>query len=231
MWRPDRKNGSWVNIYSLQAFDRVQISYPEVRQLVGLSPEYPFRGLDVLGPEQSAAALEALGITVSAPRGTDAEEARRLALLSRNTGKVVPTEKFTSTGTTYQQPGRTIHVNRAESQLITAYRDSHPDDENMTLQCGAGRADYYAKTPDGGVIIEAKSSARHLYVRQALSQLLDYVRYADAPVAWLGALFPQCPDPDGVELLHRYGIDCLYLDQQGHFASRKPPEHFRAIWR
>jgi hypothetical protein len=40
------------------------------------------------------------------------------------------------------------------------------------------------------VIVEAKSSAQHSYVRQALSQLLDYMRFSPQPVARLAALFP-----------------------------------------
>lgn len=55
-------------------------------------------------------------------------------LFAQNTGKVTATEAFATATTSYPHPGRTIDVNRAESQLITACRDSQPGDPNFTLQ-------------------------------------------------------------------------------------------------
>ena len=78
--------------------------------------------------------------------------------------------------------------------------------------------------------MEAKSSAKHKFVRQALSQLLDYVRFSPTPVTSLGALFPQPPAGLGVELLHRYGVDCIYLEADGSFTSLPASPSARSTW-
>jgi riboflavin biosynthesis pyrimidine reductase len=93
-----------------------------------------------------------------------------------------------------------------ESLLITACRASLPDDQGQTLRVPTGVADFYAEEPGGSVIIEAKSSAQHPFVRQALSQLLDYKRFSPRPVTRLAALFPRRPDRHGIELLHEPGL-------------------------
>jgi hypothetical protein len=63
------------------------------------------------------------------------------------------------------------------------------------------------------------------FVRQALSQLRDYKRFSPRPVTRLAALFPRRPDQHGIELLHDYGIDCIYLDSDGAFITLPaPPE-------
>jgi hypothetical protein len=92
-------------------------------------------------------------------------------------------------------------------------------------------ADFYAVGPEGSVIMEAKSSAAHLYVRQALSQLLDYVRFSPTRVARIGSLFPRCPDGEGVRLLHDYGIDCTYLNTDGGFTTLPAPAATQDTWR
>jgi hypothetical protein len=78
--------------------------------------------------------------------------------------------------------------------------------------------------------VEAKSSAKHKFVRQALSQLLDYVRFSPTPVTSLAALFPKCPANLGVQLLHHYGIDCIYVDVEGSFTSLPAPPSARSAW-
>lgn len=144
-------------------------------------------------------------------------------------GDVAAAEQFATASTSYQRPGGITYVYRAESLLITAYRASLPGDQGLTLRVQTGVADFYAEEPGGSVIIEAKSSAQHPYVRQALSQLLDYVRFSPSPVARLGALFPRCPDQRGLDLLHDYGIECIYLDANGTFTPLPPPARDRRL--
>jgi hypothetical protein len=160
----------------------------------------------------------------------DQEEADRLATLAKRMGDVVAAEVFATARTSYRRRGGITYVYRAESLLITAYRASLADDQGSTLRVQTGVADFYAKEPDGSVIVEAKSSAQHSHVRQALSQLLDYVRFSPKPIARLSALFPRCPDPVGVQLLHDYGIGCIYVDVDGTFTSLPAPATPRAPW-
>jgi hypothetical protein len=81
-----------------------------------------------------------------------------------------------------------------------------------------GLADFYAEGPGGAEILEAKSSASHDYVRQALPQLLDCGRFSPKKPVRLSALFPERPSALSIKLLHDYGIDCVYLDDHGTFA-------------
>jgi hypothetical protein len=102
------------------------------------------------------------------------------------------------------------------------------------------------KTPTGGVtdlyvtgsadieIIEAKSSADHLYVRQALGQLLDYAPHSPEPATRLAGLFPHLPATTDVELLHRYGIDCIFRTSANTFerldASDEQRVTMQSVW-
>jgi hypothetical protein len=180
-------------------------------------------GLRVLDPGKSDTILAGLRIGTITATAPDAEELARLSRLAERMGKVVDAEAFATARTSYERPGGTTYVNRAESLLITAYRDSLPGDLGTTLRVPTGVADYYADGPDGCEIVEAKSSSKHMYVRQALSQLLDYARFSPKPVARLAALFPKSPSHDSVRLLHDYGIDCIYLDASEKFARTPAP--------
>ncbi len=216
LWDPDPDKGSWRNIYSLQGLDRVRIPYEEIWELPGFSHGDNFMGMRILNPEKARAVTEGLRIqTADADPGPTVEEAARLALLAASTGRITAAEAFSTDRTSYQRPAGTVYVQRAESLLITAFRDSLPGDPGITLRTPTGLADFYDPEPGGALLVEAKSSARHAYVRQALSQLLDYARFAPEPVLRLAALFPQCPEPQGTALLHHYGIDCIYLDKDG----------------
>jgi hypothetical protein len=145
-------------------------------------------------------------------------------------GQVTAAEEFTKAATSYEQAAGTVIVNRAESLLITAYRASLPGTHDKTLRAPTGLADYYDANSEGSVIVEAKSSAKHKFVRQALSQLLDYVRFSPTPVTSLAALFPQRPAEFSVELLHHYGVDCIHLEADGSFRSLPAPPSARSTW-
>ena len=231
LWSPHPKNGSYNNIYSLRGFEPVRIPYTEIWALPGFNEGDNFMGLRLLKHCKGDTILAGLRVsTLTAALQEDAAEQELIAKLAR-TGKIVPSEGFTKTETSYEQPARTMHVNRAESLLMRAYRASLPDDHGIALRVPTGLTDYYAESTDGSEIIEAKSNAGHVYVRQALSQLLDYRRFSpspDKPVTRLAALFPGRPDDRGVRLLHDYGIDCIYLDDDGSFprleAAVPPPQ-------
>jgi hypothetical protein len=76
-------------------------------------------------------------------------------------------------------------------------------------------------------LIEAKSLSDHTYVRQALAQLLDYgPALPEVPTA-AAALFPGRPSKRGIELLHRYGIDCIYRTGPRSFRREPAPQAAR----
>jgi hypothetical protein len=106
-----------------------------------------------------------------------------------------------------------------------AHCDSVPGVENKRLKLASGWSDLYlVETAD---LIEAKASAEHLYVRQALGQLLDYAAHATQPISLLTALFPTVPAPSDVRLLHLYGIDCLYWAGGDDFPRLEAPAEAR----
>jgi hypothetical protein len=230
LWDPDPKNGSFCNIYSVQGFGKVAIPYEEIWALPGFKLNNWFQGLWPLDADRTQTVLEALRIELPENPQPDPEEDRRLSLLARSMGQVTAAEEFTKASTSYERAAGTVIVNRAESLLITAYRDSLPGTDQHTLRVPTGLADYYAEGPSGSVLVEAKSSAKHKFVRQALSQLLDYVRFSRTPATSLAALFPQCPADLGVELLHYYGVDCIFLDADGGFTSLPAPAARRRAW-
>jgi len=135
------------------------------------------------------------------------------------------------TRTSYDRPAGTTLVNRAESLLIQTYRQSIASDQGTTLRVPTGIVDHYAETPEGSEIVEAKGSSDHLHVRQALSQLLDYSRFSPRPVIRLTALFPDQPGPEGIQFLHDYDIDCIYLGADGEFVRLPAPKRPRKVWR
>ena len=96
------------------------------------------------------------------------------------------------------------------------------------------RADLYYRDDADVVVIEAKSLATHGKVREAVAQLLDYAVDSPEPVTRLVALFPERPGTDGVGLLHRLGIDCVYRTTDDLFATEHAPDerrrHMRLVW-
>ena len=228
LWKPHKVNGSWLNIYSVQELEEVWIPYRELQQLEGFS-SYPFRGMDVLSLKKTRLVLDLLrdrapDAVVPPPA---AAENRQLA----KAGKVVPAEAFKKARTSYYRRGGLIEVERKEATLVIAYRATLADDQQTTLRTPAGLADFFHTGPHGPELIEAKSSAQMPYVRHALGQLLHYVRSAPEQPARIAALFPVCPAGEGVSYLRDYGIDCIYLDAKGGFATIEAPDDRKAFWR
>jgi hypothetical protein len=143
LWEPHPKNGSWCNVYSVQGFNEVAIPYEYIWELPGFKKKPTFQGLWPLDHERSQTILEALHIQLSEVPQPDAEEAMRLAILAKSMGQVTAAEEFTKATTTYERAAGTVIVNRAESLLITAYRESLPGTHLLTLRAPTGLADYY----------------------------------------------------------------------------------------
>jgi hypothetical protein len=125
--------------------------------------------------------------------------------------------------TEYERKAGKVIVRRGEAQLVALHRQTLP--ESKALLLSVGRTDLYLV--EEGDLIEAKVSARHRYVRQALGQLLDYAGHCTLPVSRLTALFPEAPEQGDVRLLHIYGIDCLHWAGGDQFSRLQAPAEAR----
>lgn len=74
----------------------------------------------------------------------------------------------------------------------------------------------------------------HRFLREALGQLLDYAPHAEPPVTSLAVLVPTQPSPGGLQLLDRYGVDCIWRREDGSFERRFAPAdrraHLQSAW-
>jgi hypothetical protein len=233
MWDRHPTNGSYCNVYSLLSFQPTLIPYTEIWDLPGFNAGDNFMGTRFLDKEKAATVIDGLGICTNT---TQREESLQEQLLTEalTGGKVIPAEAVKTAETSYTRPGGETLVRRAESLLVAAYRatlDGHDAGRIRTL---SGVADLYVRSTTDVEIIEAKRDAGRRFVREALGQLLDYVLHAPDPVTRLGALFPARPSQLDVQLLHRYGIDCIHRITDGSFERLPAPseqrDHMLKIW-
>ncbi|MGA5008655.1 hypothetical protein ACPCDX_27200 [Streptomyces koyangensis] len=234
MWEPDPIKGSWRNVYSLLSFRPTEIHYSEIWALPGFNHGDHFMGLRVLKEEQAQEILDGLGIdTVTEFERKLARDVAVASALAAGT-TVIPVEAFNTPETTYTRSARAIRVGRAESLLVTEYKATLGGAEVQRLRTPAGLTDLHVTGAAGTEVIEAKSSAEHRYVREALAQLLDYAPHSPQPADRLTALLPVRPRAAEVALLHRYGIDCVYRVAPHTFDRLAAPEearkHMRAVW-
>jgi hypothetical protein len=165
------------------------------------------------------------------PDETDdpSEEDRRadeaLARALATDSAVVDAEASNTDSTQYQREPGTVFVQRQESRFVARYRQTLPDARAKRLRLSVGLTDLYVV--DTGDLIEAKRSAAHRYVRDALGQLLDYAADCTQPLNRLTALFPAKPTARDVRLLHAHGIDCLYWQGGDHFLRLEAPAEAR----
>lgn len=237
LWDPHPQRGSYLNVYSLLAFEDTDIPYEEIWDLPGFNEGDNFMGLRFLDSTKGDTILAGLAIsTVTEAQLRERQESQTIQSL-RNGGmtREIGAEAVNVTHTSYERPRGVTLVHRAEALLVQRYR------EGLSSALTAGRirtpvgiADLYVKGGVGPEIIEAKRGAGHQFVRQALAQLLDYVLHSPEPVQRLTGLFPVKPSDDDVELLARYGIDCVYLIPTGEFVRRPAPdarrEYMMRVW-
>jgi hypothetical protein len=175
-----------------------------------------------------AAGLDNVGVDGNSELQEEEQQAAQ-ALLSALAGDsaLVRAEASRVTGTEYDRKATRVIVRRGESRLVARYRQTldDDDDDGMRLRLAVGYTDLYRV--QHGDLIEAKVSAEHRYVRQALGQLLDYAAHCTHPLNRLTALFPQVPSPADIQLLHIYGIDCLYWAGSDHFRRLEAPAEAR----
>jgi hypothetical protein len=145
---------------------------------------------------------------------------------------VVDAEASNTDSTQYEREPGTVIVQRQESRFVARYRQTLPAAQAKRLRLAVGWTDLYVV--DTADLIEAKRSAGHRYVREALGQLLDYAAHCTQPLNRLTALFPSKPTDRDVQLLHAYGIDCLYWEGGEDFPRLEAPatarDRIRASW-
>jgi hypothetical protein len=158
------------------------------------------------------------------PRKEDRQAAEALLQALASGSKVVDAEANHADSTQYTREARTVIVQRGESQLVARYRQTLSGPAKR-LRLPVGLTDLYLV--EEADLIEAKVSAKHRYVREALGQLLDYAAHCTLPVNRLTALFPNPPTQSDIQLLHTYGIDCLYWAGDDKFVRLEAPAEAR----
>ncbi|MFL6072258.1 MAG: hypothetical protein ACJ73S_02430 [Mycobacteriales bacterium] len=226
LWEPSPEKGSYENVYSLLTFQPTTIPYREVWDLLGSKEGDNFMGLRLLDDEKSEAIIAGLRIETK----TAAQQALR-----RDAEVFAPEEQMNVVLSRYNQLAGTILVHRREAQLVSRYRATIDDAQHMgRLKLSSRFTDLYVCRHDALEIVEAKRDSTREMVREALAQLLDYALDCPHPISRLTALFPACPADDSVELLHRYGIDCVHEGEPGIFHREPAPdsqrEHMMLVW-
>jgi hypothetical protein len=234
LWSPHAERGSYRNVYSLLSFQPTSIPYQEIWDLPGFTHGDNFMGLRFLNEEKSATVLDGLHIetTTTALMGAAAaaQVAEQLAA-----GTVVPAEQVHTTHTSYETASKTTLVHRAEALLVGEYRTTLSQSSTVArLRTPAGVTDLYVQDQDEVEVVEAKRSSAHSFVREALGQLMDYAAHAPLPVTRLTVLLPTAPAPADLELLHRYGVDCVHRTGPESYvrqaASQPQRQRMQPIW-
>lgn len=128
--------------------------------------------------------------------------------------QVVPVEEH-NTERSFVTPHREPYeMERAEAKLVQRYRQhllaqGHQVDRLRVVPPGEG-APLYSDLWDetASELIEAKGSVTRDQLRQAVGQLLDYGRFAQAETH--SVLVPSRPREDLIAYLHAVGVDIIY---------------------
>jgi hypothetical protein len=226
LWPPSPGGKSWHTVYSLRDFVPAEVPYEELAELIGYSKNYGFPGQLVLEGDKARAVIEGLRITtrtmleqlgVEKPPARDPLPIQRAALEQQHT-PVVSFERAATT-TLYRRDEQPLVMEFCATLTVAAERFRSP----------AGLCDIYIQGPDSVEVIEAKSRTEHAYVREALSQLLDYAPHSPRPVDRLAVLLPDPPDERELQLLHRYGVDCVHRVSPGVFRRVSAPDDRRHL--
>ncbi|MFI0503029.1 hypothetical protein ACH3WN_09180 [Streptomyces albogriseolus] len=225
LWPPAPGGKSWRTVYSLRDFVPADLPYPVLAELIGYSRTYGFPRQLVLEGSRAQAVIERLGITtrtvleqlgVEEPLSRDPEAVTQLVQLERQHTATVSFERATAT-TLYRREEQPLVIEFCSTLGVPAGR----------FRSSAGLCDIYVEGPDGVEVIEAKSRTGHAYVREALSQLLDYAPHSPLPADRLAVLVPGPLDERELSLLHRYGVDCIHRISPGAFHRTPAPDHAR----
>lgn len=228
MWPPKQGGESWHTVYSLRQFELAEIPYTALSALLGYKPNFQYPGQLVLSGEQARSGIDGLLISTR----TALEDAGAVA--PPGTASELPVERQHTRYTTVERAAQQVFFNRDESALVIEFCETLNNTTVKRFASAAGICDIFLNGPEGRELIEAKSRVERSYVREALAQLLDYVRYAPGVVNRLAALFPQPLEPKERHLLHHYGIDIIHRVCPGVFERDPAPdqarERMRSMW-
>ncbi|MCO6008271.1 hypothetical protein NE236_25160 [Actinoallomurus purpureus] len=227
LWAPHPERGSYRNVYSLLSFQATVIPYEEIWDLPGFNSGDNFMGLRLLDAYKANIIIDGLNIeTLTAARKAIKQEQKLIdSLVSQS--QIVDVEAVNTENTCYEKATGTTLVRRVEAILVREYRAALDGASVTRIRVPSGVTDLYVVTHDDADVIEAKRSADHHFVRQALGQLLDYYLQIQQKVTRLTGLFPSRPANSDIELLHHYGIDCVHRDEDGTFKRLPAPSHRR----
>lgn len=235
LWPPKHGEQSWHTVYSLLDVVPADIPYPELNASLGYRTGHNFPGQMVIRGAKARNVLADFLITPGTEwdAGSWRASQQRLDAGERDAIRRAAAEELRTRRTGYERTRKLIVVERREAELVRAYRRflirrGHKADRFF---CPSGISDIYVETADGAEVVEAKSVHDHKHVRQALAQLLDYAPYSPMPAQRLTGLFPESPGPEDIELLHRYGIDCVFRENHDGFRRLPAPEQRRALMR
>jgi hypothetical protein len=233
LWPPRNNGPSWHTVYSLTHLILTDIPYEELNASIGYRPAHNFPGQMVLRGDKARAVLEDFMIT---PSAVDVRLPPQSVGRPLDPVRIAATEELRTHRTDYRGSRRLIVVDRREARLVRDYRQHLADHGSAARRfyCPSGITDLYVEAAGEAEVIEAKSSSGHGHVRQALAQLLDYAPHSPSPAQVLTALLPERPDDEDLELLHRYGIDCVHREP-AHGFTRLPAQaerraRMREIW-
>ncbi|WP_330303809.1 MULTISPECIES: hypothetical protein [unclassified Streptomyces] len=235
LWPPQADGPSWHTVYSLLDLVPADIPYAELNAAIGYKPAHNFPGQMVLRGDKASAVLEDFMITPGTewPAPPSATALRQSDDRARDVVRIAAMEELRTRRTGYQQTRRLIVVDRREAELVREYRRylGARGQTATRFYCPSGISDMYLENAGQAEIVEAKSSPAHRHVRQALAQLLDYAPHSPVPARCLTALFPEPPEREDVQLLHRYGIDCVHRENPGAFRRQPASGERRALMR
>ncbi len=225
IWEPDGKTKKlFQNLYSFISFEQTRIPYDVLRRLTsedgGLTGDI-YRPARLLRGEKADRVLDGLLIQTV----TELQDLQRNAVEGPwLPGTVVEDEAHNVVEATRTLPGSGFVAMRKESALVVRYRQflAGAGDKRFQkrLKSVVGISDLYllpTELEHSTELVEAKSSAAHKHVREALAQLLDYAAHADREVHTLTALFPERPSARDVDWLATYGIRSVFEDSDGGF--------------
>ncbi|MFE5708817.1 hypothetical protein [Rhodococcus koreensis] len=233
MWPPQETHGPYLNVYSLISFQPVEIPYTDLRKLTDTPASKGgdnYMGARLYDNDRAERILDGLLIDTA----TELQASDGSVDTDTDTwqlGEVVAGETHNADSASRVVHAGAFVADRAESRLVVSYKqfllDCGDQRRQQRLKSKVGFSDIYLLPREtGGVteIVEAKSSASHDKVREALAQLLDYVIHANCKVDALTALFPERPSHRDIRWLGNYGIGCVFPSAEIGFMTVPPSD-------
>lgn len=238
LWPQHPEHGSYRFVYSLAPIVFADVPQSEFRSRGGFGEHDDFRRLRVLTGADAQEFLTEFAVEIPAPVGSataspverrmqelhDYEEADTDVARDLSWVRTLPIEiRSVEDAPVRARPAAIMH--RGENLLVHDYVQSLPRAARWCrYDTPAGVTDLDVHLGAAHELVEAKSSTGRSQIRQALAQLLDY-----APALGhnkpdvLTVLVPSRPSESAVELLHRYGIDCVFRSADGVYERLRAP--------